>query len=203
VETEVKVFATIRHLTTITGGYCARRFVLIMAVLCVMTTIGASLRAATPDDQISVRETDGTFEVAATFAVSRSASVVAAVLTDYVRIPHYMPEVRSSQLIERRDDRAVIEQEAVARFLMFSKRVHLILEVEETPLLIVFRDRCGQSFERYEGSWSMSDNGRDTHITYRLIAKPVFDVPSWLLSRLLKRDAVEMIERLRAEIAAR
>ena len=116
---------------------------------------------------------------------------------------HDMPEVRSSQLIERRDDRAVIEQEAVARFLMFSKRVHLILEVEETPLTIAFKDRCGQSFERYEGTWSMAEKGAETRVSYRLTAKPVFDVPGWLLSRLLKRDASEMIERLRAEIAAR
>jgi len=203
VETEVKVFAMTRHLTTTTGGYCARRFVMIGLTVLALAVVGTTLRAATPDDQISVRETDGTFEVAATFAVSRSTSVVAAVLTDYVRIPHYMPEVRSSQLIERRDDRAVIEQEAVARFLMFSKRVHLILEVEETPLTIAFKDRCGQSFERYEGTWSMAEKGAETRVSYRLTAKPVFDVPGWLLSRLLKRDASEMIERLRAEIAAR
>ena len=195
------MFATISNLTTAAGGRHARRFVMIG--LTVLALVGTTLRAATPDDQISVRETDGTFEVAATFAVSRSASVVAAVLTDYVRIPHYMPEVRSSQLIERRDDRAVIEQEAVARFLMFSKRVHLILEVEEAPLTIAFKDRCGQSFERYEGAWSMMEKGAETRVSYRLTAKPVFDVPGWLLSRLLKRDASEMIERLRAEIAAR
>jgi ribosome-associated toxin RatA of RatAB toxin-antitoxin module len=196
------VFATIPNLTTTAGGRHARRFVMIG--LAVLTMVGTTLRAATPDDQISVREKNGTYEVTATFAVSRSTSIVAAVLTDYVRIPHYMPEVRTSQLIERRDDRAVIEQEAVARFLMFSKRVHLVLEVEETPLTIMFKDRCGQSFERYEGAWSMAEIGAaDTRVSYRLTAKPVFDVPGWLLSRLLKRDATEMIERLRAEIAAR
>ena len=101
------------------------------------------------------------------------------------------------------DEGLISEQEAVARFLMFSKRVHLILDIEETPLAIAFRDRCGQSFERYEGMWLMSENGVGTRITYRLTAKPMFDVPAWLLSRLLKRDAAEMIERLRAEIAAR
>ena len=195
------MFATVPNLTTAAGGRLARRFV--MTGLAVLALGGTPLRAATPDDQISVREKNGTFEVAATFAVSRSASVVAAVLTDYVRIPHYMPEVRSSQLIERRDDRAVIEQEAVAKFLMFSKRVHLVLEVEEAPLTIAFKDRCGQSFERYEGAWSMAEKGAETRVSYRLTAKPVFDVPGWLLSRLLKRDAIEMIERLRAEIAAR
>jgi hypothetical protein len=196
---EDNVFATIPNLTTAAGGRHARRFVVIG--LAVLMMLAATTGAAAPDDQITVREKDGTYEVVATFIAARPTTVVTAVLTDYVRIPHYMPEVRSSQLIERRDDRAVVEQEAVARFLMFSKRVHLILDIEETPLAIAFRDRCGQSFERYEGMWLMSENGVGTRITYRLTAKPAFDVPSWLLSRLLKRDAAEMIERLRAEIA--
>jgi hypothetical protein len=194
------VFATIQNSTAATGGYRARRFLIPGLVVFTMFTAALPLFAA--DEQISVREKAGTYDVRATFSVSRPASVVTAVLTDYVRIPRYMPEVRASQLLERQDDRAVIEQEAVAKFLMFSKRVHLVLEVQETPQTIEFRDRCGQSFERYEGAWALSEQRSDTKISYRLTATPRFDVPSWLLTRLLKRDAVEMIERLRAEILA-
>jgi len=40
-------------------------------------------------------------------------------------------------------------------------------------------------------------------VTYELSAKPSFDVPEFLLKRLLKRDASQMIERLKAEVAAR
>ena len=138
------------NLTTVAGGRSRppvrRRSA--FAVLMMLARYHARGSARRPDH----RAREGRHsEVAATFIVARPTTVVTAVLTDYVRIPHYMPEVRSSQLIERRDDRAVVEQEAVARFLMFSKRIHLILDVEETPLTIAFRDRCGQSFERYEG----------------------------------------------------
>jgi ribosome-associated toxin RatA of RatAB toxin-antitoxin module len=126
-----------------------------------------------------------------------------SVLTDYVQIPRYMPQVQTSRLLHRRDDQAVVEQEAVSRFLTFSRRVHLVLEVHETPLTIEFNDVCGQSFERYEGAWSMIEKDGETRIAYRLTAKPAFDVPNWLLSRLFKRDASEMIQRLQAEITAR
>jgi ribosome-associated toxin RatA of RatAB toxin-antitoxin module len=195
------VFAKVEHHAATTGGRPARRFVIPSVVLGAMLIATLPVRAA--DEQIAVREKDGTYEVRATFVVPRSVSVVTAVLTDYVRIPHYMPEVRTSQLLERQDDRAVVEQEAVAKFLMFSKRVHLILEVQEAPMTIEFRDRCGQSFERYEGAWAMAQNRNETTISYRLTAKPRFDVPNWLLARLLKRDASEMVARLRAEIGAR
>ena len=195
------MFATIEPRTKPAGGRHARRFAVLGLTLAAVLL--ASLSGSAADDRVAVSEKDGTYEVRATFSVSQPPSAVAGVLTDYVRIPHYMPEVRTSQLLERQDDRAVVEQEAVAKFLMFSKRVHLVLEVQEAPTTIEFRDRCGQSFERYEGAWAIAENHGGTKISYRLTATPRFDVPNWLLSRLLKRDAVVMIERLRAEIANR
>ena len=62
-----------------------------------------------------------------------------------------MPDVRSSRVVERAPAAIVVEQEAVARVFFFSKRVHLVLEVHAEPGRIRFRDRCGQSFTRYEG----------------------------------------------------
>ena len=59
-----------------------------------------------------------------------------------------MPDVRTSSVLERGDGRAVIEQEAVAHFMMFSKRVHLVLEVQEEAGSIRFRDRWTQREHR-------------------------------------------------------
>jgi ribosome-associated toxin RatA of RatAB toxin-antitoxin module len=159
---------------------------------------------ATNPADVTVREQDGIYHVAATFTVARSAPVVFEVLTGYEQIPRYMPDVRSSRVIERNDGHAVVEQEAVARVMMFSKRVHLLLDVREEPLVIRFRDRCGRSFEHYEGAWTLSAAGADrVSVRYELAAKPSFDVPEFLLKRLLKRDAQEMIRRLRDEMTRR
>ena len=103
----------------------------------------------------------GIYTVAATFTVPQAASFALAVLTDYDQIPRFMPDVRTSTVLERGDDRTVVEQEAVARFMMFSKRVHLVLEVHEEPGTIRFRDRCGKSFARYEGVWTITESGTD------------------------------------------
>jgi hypothetical protein len=40
-------------------------------------------------------------------------------------------------------------------------------------------------------------------IAYRLGAKPMFEVPGFVLKRLLKRDASDLIDRLKAEIKSR
>lgn len=165
---------------------------------------GAVLPAAgTPEPQVSVREEGGVYTVSATFDVSQPASAAVAVLTNYEQIPRFMPEVRTSHVLDRTGGRAVVEQEAVARFMMFSKSIHLVLEIQEQEGAIRFRDRCGRSFSRYDGRWATAERDGYTAITYELSASPSFEVPDFLLKRLLKRDATRMIERLRSEIAAR
>jgi hypothetical protein len=115
-----------------------------------------------------------------------------------------MPGVRTSTVLEHTAGRTVVEQEAVSSIMMFSKRVHLVLEIDERPDTLLFRDRCGRSFAHYEGAWRIAAAGDDrTIITYELTAHPAFDIPGFVLKRLLRRDSAEMIERLQLEIATR
>jgi ribosome-associated toxin RatA of RatAB toxin-antitoxin module len=183
------------------GGRAIARHSLVVAA-CLFIAASA-LPAAAIGQEVSVREEAGTYTVAATFAVPQPPSIAIAALTDYNEIPRFMPDVRTSNVIERTNDRAVVEQEATARFMMFSKRVHLVLEVQEDQHRIRFRDRCKKSFALYEGEWTFEEARGVTTITYGLSAKPSFEVPDFLLKRLLKRDAAQMIERLKVEIAAR
>ena len=104
---------------------------------------------------------------------------------------------------ERRRLRVVVEQEAVSRMMMFSKRVRLVLEITEDPGTIRFHDRCGGSFAQYEGTWRVVARNHGSEIFYELTARPAFDVPEFILKGLLKRDAGRMIERLAREMARR
>lgn len=174
----------------------------IIAVGFLIAVTGLAATSAS-DPQVHVQEDRGTYTVDATFGVSQPAATVVAVLTDYEGIPRFMPNVRTSTVLERLDDRIVVEQEAVARLMMFSKRLHLVLEVQQRLGTITFRDRCGSSFTRYEGSWTIANANGRTSVHYQLAARPAFDVPDFLLKRLLKRDSMRMIERLQAEIEAR
>ncbi len=174
-----------------------------IAMAFVLMSMGLAATAPPPPPDVTVAARDGLYHVTATFRVSQPASVAFAVLTDYERIPRFMPDVRKSQILERREHTTIVEQEAVARVMLFSRRVHLVLEIEEAPNAIRFRDRCGQSFEHYDGVWTLSEAAGQVDISYTLAAKPTFDVPEFLLTRLLKRDAQTMIDRLRSEIARR
>ena len=165
-------------------------------------TLGAA--AATGSEPlVSIRERDGAYVIAASFTVPEAAAVVRDVLTDYPNIPRFMPGVQASRVLARADGRVRVEQEAVSRYMMFSKRVHLVLDVEEEVDAIHFRDRCNKSFVLYEGVWTIASTGTSTELTYELTAKPAFEVPGFVLRKLLDREARAMIDGLRGEIGAR
>ena len=179
----------------------SRRHVALTAVLLVaLRSIGA---AQTANPAPAVREQRGVYVVTAEFAVAGPAAAAVAALTDYENIPRFMPAVKTSRVVERGEGYALVKQEAEASFMLFSKKVFLALDVREQPGIIRFTDRCGRSFERYEGTWTVSETGGRTTIAYHLTAKPSFEVPGFLLKRLLKRDATQMIGHLQAEIAGR
>ena len=201
----MRTMVRLRSRMTTGGPVSARR--LCTAAIVVLGVSGFHAEVAAVGEQanppVIVHEDGGAYRVEARFAVPQTASIVFTVLTDYERIAHFMPGVRRSTVQERAPGRAVVEQEVHARFMMFSRRIHLVLEVDEQPAAIRFRDRCAKSFSQYEGSWQIDAGEKGTTVVYRLNAKPSFDVPEFLLKRLLRRDALHMIERLKLEIAAR
>lgn len=192
--------ATVRRRT---GFAKAPRWTILAGAWLVL--LGAAPRGAdSPPAAVSVTETErGEYLVHATFQVPQPACIARQVLTDYEQIPRFMPNVRSSVVRERHGGKVLVEQEAVPKMMLFSKRVHLLLEVDEADGAVRFRDRSGRSFERYEGAWLLAQHADHTAISYELVARPAFSVPKFVLIRLLSRDARQMIERLRSEIAAR
>ena len=192
----------LRHAQSSPGGRARARRGLVACLLLAMT--GSPLGAGGARSQpVTVREQDGVYRVAATFETAQPASLVRQVLTDYEQIPRFMPDVRRSRVVAREPAHVVVEQEATAKLLFFSKTIHLRLLVRETDDTIAFTDACGRSFHRYEGTWTLRQEDGKAVVTYQLTAQPAFDVPEFLLTRLLKRDADRMIARLQAEMAAR
>jgi len=184
---------------TVSGG----RLVKAVAAAALVLIHGVAAFADQPSTDLTVREERGVYTVSARFLTDQPAAIALNVLTDYEAIPRFFPDVRTSIVRERTEGRVVVEQEVTSGLMMFAKRVHLILEIQEQSDALTFRDRCGKSFERYEGSWHVSQENGRTVIVYELVAAPAFDVPAWMVKRLLRRDSAQMIERLQREIAAR
>jgi len=190
---------------SVSGGCASTRRILVAVALIVFGLITllpvAAAGQAPSEPVVTVQEEHGIYSVRARFQVPQSTAVALGVLTDYERIPRFMPDIKTSVVLERTAGRAVVEQEGVSHFLMFSKRVHLVLEITEAADALQFRDRCGRSFATYDGSWTLSAENGGAQILYELRAQPSFSVPASVLKRLFRRDSASMIESLRQEIA--
>ena len=62
------------------------------------------------------------YSVTARFQVPQPSKVVLAVLTDYEDIPRFMPDINTRVVVERSDDRAIVQQEAVQSDAVFEAR---------------------------------------------------------------------------------
>lgn len=178
------------------------------AVLVAAALAGAApLAAAGGDDpapELLIRPSeDGAYEIAARFRLEAAPAVVRTVLTDYDQIARFMPGVRTSRVVGRENGRVRVEQEAVSRYMLFSKRVYLLLDIVEGTETIRFADSSGRSFTRYAGAWTLRAEAGGTRVDYQLAATPAFAVPGFVLRRLLDRDARAMIAGLQSETAAR
>lgn len=187
---------TLRH-----GRACVRA--VLFAALTLLAGDGVRGQTAAVEPAVAIGRDGQAYTVTARFEVPHSVATVFEVLSDYEGIPRFMPDIKKSVVHERNGERTIVEQEAVSRVMLFSKRVYLMLEVQRTADALRFRDTSARSFHRYDGSWHVSRQGPRTIIDYRLTADPSFSVPSFLIRRLLERDAHETLDRLRAEMAAR
>lgn len=135
--------------------------------------LAAAPAAAGEEPRVLVQETvKGTYAVSARFNVAVGADVAFAVLTDYASIPRIIPDVKQSRIVERAGTRVIVEQEAVSKFMLFSKRVRLVLHIDEGENEIRFRDACGESFALYEGSWTIEPHAGGVELHYELTARP-------------------------------
>src|SRR5689334_4834506 len=97
--------------------------------------LAAAPAAALPaeDLRVSATRADDGVQVRAEVLLDAPVSVVWQVLTDYERLPAFIPGITKSVVRERRGNRVVLEQSGDARFFLFTFPVEVTYEVVETP----------------------------------------------------------------------
>lgn len=165
---------------------------------------GSAVEADTSSPRVEQRVEDGVYVVEGRFEVSVPIETIWAVLTDYDGFPRFVRAMRASKVRSRRGDQVFVEQVAEARALVFTRTMRVLLEVHETPRReIRFRDVSHRDFDLYEGSWTLTREGDSTEVVYRLRARPRKSVPHFIGADVVKDNAIELLDAVRAEMLAR
>lgn len=140
-------------------------------------------------------EGEQVFDVTASGTVRASPATVWKILTDYERMPEFVPDLERTRILSRAGNKATIEQFGRARFLFFSREIHLVVQVTEEPSSAIDINLVTGDMKVYRCRWEitpMPETG-GTRISYSGKMVPKFYVPGMLGSNIVRGDIERMM----------
>lgn len=166
-------------------------------LICLMFVCACPAFAARPE--VSARRVDvggePVFEVVAHGTVKTAPAAVWKVLTDYERMPEFVPDLKKTRIVSRSGSRTILEQAGVARFMFFSRLINLVVQAHEEHMSSIDITLVSGDMKVYNCRWSITptaDGGTRVDYTGRMV--PRFYVPGMLGSNLLRGDIERMMQ---------
>lgn len=171
------------------------------AIACALLAAAGAAWSA-EDLQVQAERRDEGVEVRARAFVSVPAAIAWQVLTDYERLPQFIPGIARSVVRDRRGSRLRLEQAGEARFLIFSFPIEVQLEVTESPPDWVVSRSVGGNVRRMIGRYELlPDAARGgVLLLYSGTIEPDFDLPPLVGTAALRGMAEEQFRAMVAEI---
>lgn len=143
-------------------------------------------------------------EIRARATISAPLSVVWGTLTDYERLPEFIPGLKKSRVISRVGATATIEQSGEARFLFLSVPIEVTVESTERPPNIEVR-RVAGTVRYLRGRYETEVSGDPPQVQLRWIGAitPETDLPPLVGEALLRSSIQEQFGGMVREIERR
>lgn len=163
--------------------------------------------AARPAEQLSVeaeRQGEG-IEIRASAVVFAPLALVWEVLTDYEKLPRFIPGIARSSVRSRDGGRVVVDQVGEARFLFFVFPIETRLEVIESARERVTSRAVSGNLRRMLGRYDIAlDEPRGTCLlTYQGTIEPDFALPPLIGVAAMRAMVEEQFTAMVAEIERR
>jgi ribosome-associated toxin RatA of RatAB toxin-antitoxin module len=154
-----------------------------------LAAVYAAPGSAADDVSIEAERRGDTIEIHARALIAAPVAVAWQVLTDYERLPGFIPGLTKSLIRERQGNRLVVEQAGEARFLMFSFPIEVRYEVVESPPSGISSRAIGGNLRRMNGRYELqpapaspgTEGARGAvRLRYEGEMEPNFDVPPFI-----------------------
>jgi ribosome-associated toxin RatA of RatAB toxin-antitoxin module len=166
----------------------------------------AAARAeAPPEGAFEVVRDGASLIVRASFVVRADPSTVWRTLVDYARLPDFIPDMRASELLERRGDDVLLRQTGRAGFGPFSRQFSVTLAVREVPMREVAAQAVDGDFRRFESSYRLTalDEAGTTRIDYAASMEPKDGIPPLVGVPVMRIAMRRQFDALLAEVQRR
>jgi ribosome-associated toxin RatA of RatAB toxin-antitoxin module len=161
--------------------------------------------SAAHDVQIEAHRQGESVEINAHAELAAPAALVWQVLTDYERLPSFIPGLAKSVVRERQGNLLVVEQAGEARFLLFSFPIEVRYEVMEAPQQSVESHAVAGNLKRMNGRYDLEPGSepQTVRLRYQGLIEPAFALPPFIGVAALRSMAEEQFTAMVAEIERR
>lgn len=154
-----------------------------------------------------VRNGEPLFDVTAIGIVRATPEQAWQVLTDYDRLPEYIPDLLNVQVLSRLGNTVRIEQQSSTGFLFVWHTVRMELRIEEKPYSAIHVVMVDGDMRHYDTHWDIEalspGNAQGTRITFSGVMEPKFPVPPIFGSAIVEANLKRTVKAVVAEIERR
>jgi len=130
------------------------------------------------------------FDIEATAQIPATVNDAWTVLTDYERLPKFIPGVNESRVLARQGSSAVIELRGEVSWLIFTFPMQVRLAIEEFPYRRIEARAIGGNFRQMQGIYRLDAIPHGVKLYYEGSLTPDFYLPP-LIGTLLVRSRLE------------
>jgi ribosome-associated toxin RatA of RatAB toxin-antitoxin module len=99
------------------------------------------------------------------------------VLTDYEGYAQFIPDLKSSRVLARSGNTAIVEQKGEAGFFFYHLPLEVTFSVTEEPSTVVSSRAISGTFKEMTGRYVLSERGGGVRLTYDGRMIPAFHLP--------------------------
>lgn len=147
------------------------------------------------------------FQVGAAGFVRASLEQTWSVLTDYERLPDFVPDLVSAHVLAREGNRVTMEQFNRAGFLFVSQLVRMVVRVDEQPMSAMDVTMLEGDMQHYSARWELEPASygetQGTRIRFGGTLEPRFYLPPFVGNPIMQANVRQTVEAVVAEIERR
>ncbi len=178
---------------------------IILKLLCLLTFLPASCLATEAAlIEIATSHKADIVDVKVQAVIAASPQVIWSTLTDYERLPEFIPGLKASKIIERKGALATVKQSGVAQFLLFKIPIEVTVESKEAwPILEA--KRVSGTVRQLHGRYEMiiTPDSPTVRLIWTGIIEPENSLPLLIGESLIRRSIREQFTGMVREIERR
>ncbi len=132
-----------------------------------------------------------------------SPKLIFDVLTDYEHMHDYVPDMTSSRVLTKEENKMRVEQKGKSGVGPFKFKFEVVRDVELVPVTEIKSTLVSGNFKSMRTSTTIRPEGDNTRLDYVADMEPDFWVPPLLGSAIMKRQVRRQFEAFTDELAKR